>query len=317
MKIIRWKFPDAQLTLLPERGRVLQVTVDGQEAFWTNPNWSGDWNAGGDRLWVAPETAWFWQTRGPVDWSRYAIPATVDPGRWKLVDHAKHCCRVTQRARLRHQTQRAEVDVELSRCFSVVELPVAPFFQSWVAYRTDNELRIRGGTRGQRVGLWSLLQLPAGGRLEFSCRATPAFRVYTGDVPRHYWSHTDRQLTCRITGKHAFKFGLAPELVSGRMAYARPVRGGWLVIYREFHPQPWREYCDRPLTASGDRGDAVQVYNDGGEFGGFGEMEFHSPALEVGRGNDWLQDSCFTVVGFVAARQWGRWSECWLRSGGE
>ena len=68
----------------------------------------------------------------------------------------------------------------------------------------------------------------------------------------------------------------------------------------------------RPLTARGDRGDAVQVYNDGGDLGGFGEMEFHSPALVVGRGNDWLQDSCFTVVGFVPARQWRKWTDHWL-----
>ncbi|NJL31318.1 MAG: hypothetical protein HC898_06630 [Phycisphaerales bacterium] len=31
------------------------------------------------------------------------------------------------------------------------------------------------------------------------------------------------------------------------------------------------------------RGDCVQAYNDDGTFGGFGEMEYHDPAIVAGR----------------------------------
>ena len=61
LKTLVWKTSAGTITLLPQRGRVLQVTVAGQDAFWVNPNWTGDWNVGGDRLWVGPEISWFWK----------------------------------------------------------------------------------------------------------------------------------------------------------------------------------------------------------------------------------------------------------------
>ena len=36
-ELITWKTEDGTLTLLPSRGRVLQVMVDKVEAFWVNP----------------------------------------------------------------------------------------------------------------------------------------------------------------------------------------------------------------------------------------------------------------------------------------
>jgi hypothetical protein len=310
---VQWRTPMGKLTLLPERGRVLQVTVGGHAAFWTNSRWSGDWNVGGDRLWVSPETDWHWQTRKRIDWSRYEVPASFDPGGWKAADRQPGYCRVWQRCRIKHQHRAGGVEVEMARSFSRVDLDQAPHFERCLAYHTDNELRVLDGIPGQAVGLWSLAQVPAGGKLLLPCRMSPAFRLYFGAISPALWARSERLATFSITGRHQYKVGLAPALVNGRMIYARRVVGGYLAIVREFHPQPWRAYCDRPMNALAKGGDAVQVYNDGGEFGGFGEMEYHSPAVVVGRGHDLLQDSCLTIIGLIKPSQWRAWNRYWVR----
>jgi len=67
-----------------------------------------------------------------------------------------------------------------------------------------------------------------------------------------------------------------------------------------------------PPTALDTPGDAVQVYNDDGNFGNFGEMEYHTPALVAGAGNDLIQDTNLTVAGFVARSDWDAWQRRWL-----
>lgn len=312
-RVVQWNSDSGRMSLLPERGRVLQVALGEHDAFWVNPQWTGDWNAGGDRLWLAPELAWFWQTSKSIDWSRYQVPASVDPGCWRVVAQQPGFCKVQQHCRVRHQQRRGSVEVEVTRAFTQLHLPAQPGLARWVAYQSDTELHVRAGNRGQAVGIWQLLQVPPGGEMLFPCRATPRFRQHFGTIPQSFWKRTGRLFTCRITGDQQFKIGLAPDLVTGRLAYARPVQGGRLVILREFRPQSWRAYCDRPMSAPATQGDAVQVYNDCGAAGGFGEMEYHSPALTVGQGNDHLQDTTLTIVGFVRTDDWAAWRRKWLR----
>ena len=305
---IRWRTAAGTITLLPSRGRVLQVNVGGVEAYWVNPRWTGDWNVGGDRLWLSPEADFNWPTRH-VDFSKYIVPAAVDPGRWELERHERGFCQVRQQVTVPHMHKAVKVRGELRRSFTMVELPDAP---GLMAYRTDNELQLVDGPVGQGVGLWSLLQVPKGGEMIIGCRRKGMFRTHFGTVPARLRQIRKGEVRLRITGDHQYKIGVPNDIPTGRMVYARPVGEKYLVIARQFFPQPWRAYCDAPLSARGTPGDAVQVYNDSGALGGFGEMEFHSPALVVGRGADRLLDSYLTMVGFVAAREWPRWLRRWL-----
>lgn len=314
---VSWKLPGGTITLLPQRGRVLQAEIKGSTAFWANQNWTGDWNIGGDRLWLAPEVDWHWKTRQTADFAQYRVQSNVDPGSWKLEARSKGFCRVRQISRLRNNHRASNVVVELLRCFSVAKLNDAPFFKSWLAYRTDNEATVIKGTSGQRVGLWSLMQVPSGGEVIIAGSVTPAFRVHFGNVPKALSKRGPRETRFKITGKHQFKVGLSADTVTGRMAYVRPLDNGYLVIYRQFFPQPWRTYCDVPMHDLESQGDAVQVYNDGGQFGGFGEMEYHSPMVEVGRGTDRLLDSNLTVIGFVEQKAWANWKRRWLFASAE
>ncbi len=311
LQTFSWDLAGGDITLLPDRGRVLQVTVGGLAAYWRNPAWTGDWNVGGDRLWVAPEVDWHWQTLVEPDFTKYGVPAAVDPGRWQVDVFEPGFCQVRQTVRLRSHHRDSGVTIELTRSFSAVELPETPFFAASVGYGTETELRLVDGTPGQAVGLWTLLQVPPGGEMILAGpRPTP--RTLFGEVPRSLRRHQATAARLRITGRHLYKVGLPPGQVTGRLAYAREVGEGVLVIFRQFFPQPWRAYCDRPMHALESQGDAVQVFNDNGDSGGFGELEYHTPALVAGRGPDRLRDSHVTVIGLVPAEDWGPWQRHWL-----
>lgn len=309
-----WPAGSGSLTLLPSRGRVLQASLGGHDAYWVNeqePALAG-WNAGGDRLWAAPELDWFWKTRTAVDFDQYEIPAALDPAPWFTEDHQPGYCRVTQNVELPNQHDGQVTRFKRARNFELVALNQAPFFEIHLAYRTDNELSIKSGPEDQCLDSWSILQLPPGGTLWLGTSGEGVPRDYFAPVPASMWGRDADALHFEINGAQQYKVGVAPHHSNGRMAYTRPVDGQLLVIYRQFWVQPWRFYCDWPMLSGATQGDAVQIYNDDGNAGGFGEMEYHSPALRIGQGPQQLIDSNLTIVGLVSPDNWLPWRAHWL-----
>ncbi len=300
--MITWQSSAGRLTLLPERGRMLQAEVGGHSAFWVNPNPGDTWNVGGDRLWCAPESDWNWKTLGPFDFTQYEVPAAMDPGEWKITEESEDRCTMEMLARLRHQHRATDVTVRVTRSFE----RFAATTPQTLAFRTENLLEIVGGTPGQWVGIWGLIQLPAGGWLQVATHGHAAFRDYFSPTPAHHWQQQENAVVFHLTGDCQFKAGFLPENVTGRLTYDRAVSCGRLRIERQAAILPWRHYADRPLGATNPQGattpqgDAIQLYNDGGEFGGFGEMEYHTPALQVGNGPQVLTDSILTTIRLLA-----------------
>lgn len=249
-------------------------------------------------MWLSPENDWNWKTRGPFDFNRYAVPGSMDPGAWACTEASESQCVFTQRARMEHLHRKSFVAVEIRRTFYRQPLIPAGLVDGGVhiAYQTDTRLTILDGTEGQPVGLWSLVQIPAGGRLMVHTVGEARLRDYFAPIPASHWECGGAGLSLAITGAQQFKVGVAPHAVAGRLTYSRGVSDGTLSIDRFFNVSPWRVYADHPLLDEYGQGDAVQVYNDGGDFGGFGEMEHHAPQLIVGRGPEVLVDSCLTVV---------------------
>lgn len=311
-KMLRWQIDDTVITLCPRRGRIFQVEVEGSKAIWTNPSYQDDWNIGGDRMWIAPEVDWYWTTLKKVDFQQYKIPEEVDPGNWEVAKTEDGYCRVRQDISMKNNNRDSSIRFELTRSFTAVQTGQMPYFRKHTAYQTDNELCIRGGTDGQKVGLWSILQVPAGGKMYTRCYGQTPFRCYFGTITDNLWRKENDLLQLDITANQQYKIGIAPDSINGTVAYARKVSDEYLVICRKFFPQPWRTYCDVPILDLKSQGDAIQVYNDDGEYGQFGEMEYHSPSLQVGTGNDRIMDSNLTIVGLVPEKNWQNWLDHWL-----
>ncbi len=315
MKIqkLHWLNDSGIIMLCPIRGRVLQVTLGKEKAFWNHPTFSGDWNIGGDRLWIGPEVDWNWTSLKNPDLGNYVVQEAMDPGKWATKNRGKRSCQIQQNVLMKHRDKKREVRIKLIRSFRSVDMPKAAFFRKHLAYQTDNELWICSGTRGQNIGLWSLLQVPSGGTMCVLCRENATFRDYFTPIGDRLWKKEQNRLYFKITGRNRYKIGISPSAVSGKLAYIRKAAAGYLVIFRQFFPQPWRSYCDVPLNELKSNGDAVQVYNDDGSLGRFGEMEYHSPYIQVGKGPDHIVDTNLTVVGLVARNKLTAWKDYWLR----
>lgn len=309
---IEWSSSGGTLTLLPSAGRMLQATVAGHDALWRNADWDGTaWNVGGDRLWLGPEVNWFWTTRHSDDPATAVVQEGLDPGAWRVVEQSAGHCFVAQTARVRHLHRGATATFELSRSFHLEDVRL-PLFSEHLAYRVEATATAVEAPPGEQASLWTLLQVPNGGVLELPNVPGDGYRHYFGS-PDGILDDSDDVVSLRITGSQRYKIGVASWATNGRAAYHRAVPGGRLVILHLFSPQPWRPYADRPQLAEGD-GDALEAYNDGGEFGGFGEVEHHSPALTIGGPDRSVADTSLTIVGVVAEDDWAAWRQTWLLS---
>jgi hypothetical protein len=312
---ISWSNEAGVITIAPMRGRILQANVGGHNAFWTGPKTShswDSWNLGGDRLWLAPEVDWYWQASEQSEFGQYGVPAAIDPGAWELVRADVGYCEIAQRVSLRHRRHADRFDVEMRRSISPARLSSAHFFASYLAYRVDNSLSINEARSGQAFGLWSLIQVPPGGTMHLPCQGECSFRDYLEPIPADLWQISGREIRLRVTAERQYKIGIGPTKTTGRATYVRPVGDQYLVVYRAFFAQPWRDYCDVPAQPQESYGDAVQVFDDGGIAGGYGELEYHSPCLVAGRESNHLCDSSLCVVGLVERADLQQWLDYWL-----
>jgi hypothetical protein len=287
----------ATLLLTDHGARAMAVRCDAlsENAFWTPEKFTAD-PAGGDRLWIAPEVAYFWPSldkarEDPVRWA--ATPPDIDPARYAVVHADQRRVMFETDMTLTDARVGKAIHLRVRRGFHAVNPPSGlPPDIACAGYAASHSLEILGGDEGALAGAWALLQLPPTGTL--ICPTTRPLQI-TGDVTSYYDPFGDRhvqtdgrRLRFLIDAGRRIKMGLRAEWTTGRMGYYRPTADGRAVlILRIFNPQPGEPYVDVPRAAdiaTRTGGDCLQAYNDDGTFGGFGEMEHHDPALIVGIG---------------------------------
>jgi hypothetical protein len=297
--------------LIAEHGaRVLACELPGVDHnLFFHTDRTGDGGAqgpitGGDRLWIAPETAFFWPSlddarRDPKGTAR--TPVDLDPGDYRPTTDAAGdglTLHADMALRDRRPTHAAEVAVHVTRSVSPPRRLEA-FARDGLAVLTFSIAnRLSVVDPETLVGSWDILQVPVGGTL--LCPTTidvaTSDRYTAGDQshgpspdagPRSYYDafgdrHVQVQGDCvrfLIDGQRRTKMGLLPEHTTGRMGYYRQLgQGRSSLIFRSFNVFPGEPYCDLPINhpahdaaAAGEdhpertRGDALQAYNDDGE----------------------------------------------------
>jgi len=291
--------------LISERGaRVIGCRLPGvdENVFWHSPAMenpdTASHIAGGDRLWIAPEVGWYWPSleKARQDPGKFAAtPPQIDPGEY-LTDSASPVhAQLSTRMKLTDVRDGKSIGLAVSRQVRAVDVPEGlPGDIRCASFAITHVLLCRGGDDGAVAGAWDILQVPPTGTL--ICPTVTPIETTPARGPRSYYEpFGDRHVACDersvrflIDGKHKIKMGLLAELTTGRMAYYRKLNDTTSsLILRIFAPMPGEPYADLPIHEDESKrtgGDALQAYNDDGNAGGFGEMEYHDPALIVGHG---------------------------------
>ncbi len=281
---------DGSLDIAVRGARVLSCRVDGHDdnLFYDDGNGSG-----GDRLWIAPEVAYYWPSlddarRDPVGTA--ATPPQVDPGDWSVLDTPPAGVTLRNAATLTDGRDGKSISLDMVRTVDSLDRPHGlPDTLRCVSFGITNGLLVTGGDEGAVAAAWDILQVPPTGTLICPVTRRVEPRSYYDPFGGRHVVCDDTAVRFLIDAKRRIKMGLRPEHTTGRMGYYRPPAPGSdgrsSLIVRVFPVYPGERYVDIPRDHPIDQrtgGDALQAYNDDLTFGPFGEMEFVAPAVAVG-----------------------------------
>ena len=262
-----------KMTILPKYGRVLKLEpIPGVNVLWENPaNWltSYGWiNPGGDRVWIAPENELF--AASATDCS-YAVPQGIDPGRWSVVSETADKIEMVNDVTLDFVMRGKKMDLKMTRTITELESD-APAGVAFAGYEQKLQLDAVGTFPSDlRPDLWSVLQLPPGGRILFPAE-NPV--LYMGVMPADKGVDGIYSFPVPAKDEH-FKVGVTPSECRGIMAYINTECEKPFLVIRTFKSYKDGRYVDAP-TGAPDKPCSQQFYFDEGVLGGFGEMEYHS-----------------------------------------
>ncbi|MEM9418195.1 MAG: DUF6786 family protein [Planctomycetota bacterium] len=283
---------DGAITVATRGARILECRVHGAPGCDENLFYDDGKGNGGDRLWIAPEVAYYWPSledalRDPVGTAE--TPADVDPGDYEVVgdyEDGKGLVLRNDCSLIDSRNEKA-IGLELTRSFAAADTPTdLPEGVKYVSFAITNELLVRGGDDGAVASAWNILQVPPTGTLICPTKGKVDPRSYYDPFGDNHVQSDDTAVRFLIDAQRRVKMGIKPADTLGKMGYYRPVGNGIsTLIYREFEVDLEGTYVDIPRDHPAEQrsdGDALQAYNDDQTFGNFGEMEYVAPAVIVG-----------------------------------
>jgi hypothetical protein len=296
--------------------RVLRLTSkSGKDFLWLHPSLAGEdteqlfrnrvWrNFGGDRTWIAPESELH---IGDLDnpWGTYHMPETVDPGCYTLTcDDASVVMAGCFTANNYRRRTRAELSLEKRISAASNPLRNSPgaadlLGVEYIGYEQATTLKMLSKDDSKaRYGIWNLTQIRAIGEIlipvtQIGAIGEVSIPVTVEDQPRDYLAPTGpAHLTIqpglvrfRIDAAEQHKIGIKAAFCRGRIGFIRKCDNeSWSLLVRNFLVNPSAEYIDVPWDDLEDTGYAIQCCNDDGNWGDFGEFEYHTPAIGYNTG---------------------------------
>lgn len=290
------------MLIAPSLGaRVLALSpegLSGNNLFWMNdavfkPEFWKDgpeWNAGGLRTWLAPEESFFLDSENVA-----FIPEALDPGAYSLVSSSATMAIFSNNLTLRTRDgieYRCILtrEIHLLESYQWPEMSALPERVQYAGVRVVHSLENAGdriiGEDIPLIGLWSILQVKTPGTMIIPVtdpgRDGDAWRHYFDPAPSDWIADAGDAFTVKLDGRRRFKIGFAPEYSAAAIAcISQDAGGNGTLFVQQFMVDPGGVYVDRPPGVKSGNGDAVQLYNDDGNYGGFAELECHGPAQKM------------------------------------
>jgi len=247
---------------------------------------AGQWMLGGERVCVAPEIQFNVADRRDF-WGTLAVPPQMDPGEFRLDEHGGGWRLRQELALPAYNLARGIKELALERLIQPVADPLT-YVRDYAAlldgvmYAGYEQIVTLRETKHDPIlcESWNVLPVWPGGRLIIP--STPAAEVsdYFEPVDDQHLARHDHSLTFQLTGQRRFKAGVKAAQTFGRLGYFHRLDDGRAyLLVRNFFNNPSSPYVEEPPQTPGGAGDSIHVYNDGGLFGGFGELECHGQTI--------------------------------------
>jgi hypothetical protein len=285
---------NAMSVIITQRGaRILGPFLsDGTPLCWINPALAdaehfqafmeaGDWNMGGERVWIAPEIQFNVPDRGRF-WQTHRIVPQMDPGNYHLTSDLRRVTLESQMSLNAYNLATGKLNIDVRHVItSLVPDPLRSTRHSVlvddVAYGGLSRIVSLNITETSDIQCesWCLIQLNPGGILHIPVTGEEVqATTYFGDPAPEALIANHGALHIHLTGQQQYKLGYKAVHLTGRMGYLNRLsdRYGFLLI-RNFFNDPSSVYCEEPDNQPGVNGHSVHVYNDGGQYGANGEME--------------------------------------------
>jgi hypothetical protein len=269
--------------------------ASGASVLWLNPAaWEsnqaysqfveeGQWNVGGERLWIAPEIRFTAQDRSDF-WGKYILPADMDPGNYQLEANGQTVSLVGDAALPRFNPVEGDIRLHIERSYRPAPNPLRHLKTfaklsdgvAYAGYSHDVTIDVRSPADEAAVEAWTLAQLVPDGTLIIPATPGVEFEDYYEYEPidDKHLQITSGAALLAVTGRRRYKIGFRSPHLTGRVGFFKRCPGGQAeLIVRNFFNDPSSDYVEEPAHRVGCRGLSVHVYNDGGVFGGFGELE--------------------------------------------
>ena len=265
----------------------------GRSVLWLNPAaWEseqaysrfvedGQWNVGGERLWLAPEIRFTVRDRSDF-WGTYVLPPGMDPGNYQLEVAGQTISLFSEAALSRFNPVGREVRLHINRRYRPVANPLRhlkAFVElddgvAYTGYSHDVSIDIQSPAGEAAIEAWTLAQVVPDGILIVPATPGVEFEDYYEPIDDQHMQITSGATLLAVTGRRRYKIGFRSPHLTGRVGFFKRCPGGLAeLIVRNFFNDPSSEYVEEPADRIGCRGLSIHVYNDGGEFGGFGELE--------------------------------------------
>ncbi len=290
----------------PFGGRVMGLyPQEGLNALWVNPALDtvvssramltgGGWtNLGGDRSWVSPELELF-VSDASRPWETYKVPVGLDPADYRVVSHCADTVELETGIFVDFYRSGGKGVLSLRKRITELDAPgfTLPAGLSTAGYELTCTLSATGTLPpSARPAIWNLLQVPEGGDIIVPVKGVSAPVAYFG---KQRWRQDGQRLVASVpVAPEGYKVGVLADHCRGLMLYLNRAGPQPFMIFRRFSVGSQEQYFDVPFTDPQRTGVVQQVYVDNGAFGGFGELEHHSPAIIPGRTSK-VTDTCTT-----------------------
>jgi hypothetical protein len=294
------------------------LSQESESIFWTNDAFAdpdafqeflgtGNWNIGGDRMWIAPEIQYHVPDRNDF-WGSVFWPAQVDPGTYSLEQPSLGQWLLAQDITLEaYNLASGQKELRLERLIHQVEDPLRnvtgyPALVDGVRFAGFEQVVTLSEHKQDDIvsEAWSLTQLNPGGVLVIPASPRVEYTDYYEPVDKSLQTINPNHVRLKITGDRQYKVGYKAAQVFGRLAYYNHLADDLAyLIVRNFFNNPSAPYTEEPDHTPGCRGHSIHVYNDDGNAGGFGELECNAQTIggETGRSGSTDQLVLWLYVG--------------------